>query len=120
MTLLTGKYTDAIGGMFGGGNSAAEQQQADSSLATQGNGSAYQSNSWGPSSCENDAKSFTRCLDENQGNMQICGWYLEQLVSPCARCRMACIEADGANRKLVNQLPVNIKTIRLSACTWQW
>lgn len=29
--------------------------------------------------CEIDARNFTRCLDENQGNMQICGWYLEQL-----------------------------------------
>ncbi|KAL2054122.1 hypothetical protein ABVK25_005661 [Lepraria finkii] len=69
----------AIGGMFGGGSSQpAEQQQADTAVASQANDN-YQSNSWGPRSCENDAKSFTKCLDENQGNMQICGWYLEQL-----------------------------------------
>ena len=67
--------------MFGGGSSQpAEQQQADNAVASQANDN-YQSNSWGPRSCENDAKSFTKCLDENQGNMQICGWYLEQLVS---------------------------------------
>lgn len=70
----------AIGGMFGGGGSApAEQQQQDYSMASQAS-DANQSNAWGPRSCEVDAKTFTKCLDENQGNMQICGWYLEQLV----------------------------------------
>lgn len=29
--------------------------------------------------CEVDARNFTRCLDENGGNMQICDWYLQQL-----------------------------------------
>jgi len=67
----------AIGGFFGGGSSApAEQQQ--STVDAQGQDHAAQ-NSWGPRSCEIDAKQFTKCLDENQGNMQICGWYLEQL-----------------------------------------
>ena len=71
----------AIGGFFGGGSSqpAAEQQQ-DNSVAAQDN-QAQQNNAWGTRSCEVDAKQFTKCLDENQGNMQICGWYLEQLVS---------------------------------------
>lgn len=75
----------AIGGFFGGGSSqpAAEQQQ-DNSVASQTN--AQQSNNWGTRSCEVDAKQFTKCMDENQGNMQICGWYLEQLVGyPCFR-----------------------------------
>ena len=68
--------------MFGGGGStqAAEQQPADASLSSQGQETSYQNNSWGARSCDNDAKTFTKCLDENQGNMQICGWYLEQLV----------------------------------------
>ena len=71
----------AIGGMFGGGSSApAEQQQADNTVANQSNDGGYQSNTWGPRSCETDAKTFTKCMDENQGNMQICGWYLDQLV----------------------------------------
>ncbi|KAL8914160.1 MAG: hypothetical protein Q9171_001155 [Xanthocarpia ochracea] len=71
----------AIGGFFGGGSSsaAAEPQQADNSMASQANKTGYQNNSWGPRSCETDAKSFTKCLDENGGNMQICGWYLDQL-----------------------------------------
>lgn len=29
--------------------------------------------------CATDVKNFTRCMDENQGNMSICGWYMEQL-----------------------------------------
>ena len=69
----------AIGGMFGGSNAAAEQQ-ADNAVASQANESSSQSNAWGPRTCEADAKTFTKCLDENQGNMQICGWYLDQLV----------------------------------------
>jgi len=66
----------AIGGFFGGGSSqpAAEQPQ-DTSVASQGT----QNNSWGARSCDVDAKQFTKCMDDNQGNMQICSWYLEQL-----------------------------------------
>jgi hypothetical protein len=72
----------AIGGFFGGGsNTVTEQQQ--SAAATQGQEQAQ--SSWGLKSCEVDAKLFTKCLDENQGNMQICSWYLDQLV----RCQRA-------------------------------
>ncbi|RDW63836.1 hypothetical protein BP5796_10338 [Coleophoma crateriformis] len=68
----------AIGGFFGGGSSApAESQQQNQAVATQGQ--AQDNNSWGARSCEADAKQFTKCLDDNQGNMQICSWYLEQL-----------------------------------------
>lgn len=74
----------AIGGFFGGGSSAAPAE-AEQSQMTQSQGSAEQSN-WGARSCEVDAKQFTKCLDENQGNMQTCSWYLEQLVrSPLSR-----------------------------------
>ncbi|KAL8895247.1 MAG: hypothetical protein Q9207_008247 [Kuettlingeria erythrocarpa] len=70
----------AFGGFFGGGSTAAaEPQQAENSVAAQANDAGYQNNSWGQRSCETDAKSFTKCLDENGGNMQICGWYLDQL-----------------------------------------
>ncbi|KAL8681489.1 MAG: hypothetical protein Q9224_003244 [Gallowayella concinna] len=68
----------AIGGFFGGG-SAAETQQAENGVTNQANATGYQNDSWGARSCETDAKSFTKCLDENAGNMQICGWYLDQL-----------------------------------------
>jgi len=69
----------AIGGFFGGGGSAPAEAQAAPVQAQAAEASNGQSNSWGPRSCEVDAKQFTKCLDENQGNMQICGWYLEQL-----------------------------------------
>lgn len=76
----------AIGGFFGGGSAAApaeaQQQQADT--ATNAYGDAAQTaggNEWGVRNCEVDARQFTKCLDENAGNMQICGWYLDQLVS---------------------------------------
>lgn len=66
-------------------------------MAAQGNQAAQQ-NSWGARSCEADAKQFTKCLDENQGNMQICSWYLEQLVScPCGEKRSKGVESS-ANR----------------------
>ncbi|KUJ07283.1 uncharacterized protein LY89DRAFT_702421 [Mollisia scopiformis] len=68
----------AIGGFFGGGSSApAEQAPQDNSVAAQGN--QAQNNNWGARSCDADAKQFTKCMDDNQGNMQICSWYLEQL-----------------------------------------
>merc|ERR1711964_424566 len=57
--------------------SPAAQQPQQNAVAAQGNEASQ--NSWGQRSCEVDAKQFTKCLDENQGNMQICGWYLEQL-----------------------------------------
>jgi len=70
----------AIGGMFGGGSTQpAEQQAADNAVSNQANSDSYQNNAWGSRSCEVDAKQFTKCMDEYQGNMQICGWYLEQL-----------------------------------------
>ena len=70
----------AIGGFFGGSSAPAEQQQGDNAMASQANENSSQSDTWGARSCEMDAKTFTKCLDENQGNMQICGWYLDQLV----------------------------------------
>lgn len=92
----------AIGGLFGGGSSnapAAETQQ--NSIAAQGNETAYGNNSWGARSCEVDAKQFTKCLDENGGNMQICGWYLEQLVS-CSREKIWDCTGQISQRKLTN------------------
>ena len=74
--------------MFGGGSSApAEQQPGDSYVAPQaGDNNQYSTagNSYGGRSCDVDAKAFTKCMDDYQGNMQICSWYLDQLVSrPC-------------------------------------
>ncbi len=67
--------------MFGGGSTPpAEQQAADNTVASQANNDGQQSSQWGARNCESDAKNFTKCMDDYQGNMQICGWYLEQLV----------------------------------------
>lgn len=83
----------AIGSFFGGGSSAAypEQQQSyqqpqqeSNAYAQPMDGSFYNSQSQsfqqqnaGP--CAGDVKNFTNCMDQNQGNLTICGWYLEQL-----------------------------------------
>lgn len=63
-----------ITSMFGGGSSAApvEQQQVAAPIDQ----SQYQQQA---RSCEADASSFTRCLTENNGDMQICDFYLQQL-----------------------------------------
>jgi hypothetical protein len=61
-----------MSGFFGGGSSApAEQPQ-------QMNTQSQQQNEWG-NNCAGATTSFTKCMDDNSGNMQICGWYLEQL-----------------------------------------
>ncbi|CCU81994.1 unnamed protein product [Blumeria hordei] len=63
----------AIGGLFGGSQTAVESAPATES--------SNQTNNWAAGSCDMSAKQLTKCLDDNQGNMQICNWYLEQLKS---------------------------------------
>jgi len=78
-----------ITGLFGGGSS----QPAAAEAAPAQPQAQAQSNSWGDRSnvsCEADAKSFTKCMDDYKGDMSICGWYLDQLVShycPLGYCR---------------------------------
>lgn len=62
-----------ITSMFGGSSAAApaEAQQVAAQPQT------YQQEQG--RSCEVDARSFTRCLEENNGNMQVCDYYLQQL-----------------------------------------
>ncbi|KAI1612965.1 hypothetical protein EDD37DRAFT_626197 [Exophiala viscosa] len=76
----------AIGGFFGGGSSAPveQQQQATDAYANTGNAmdnALYSQSSATEASgpCASDIKSFTDCMNQNQGNMSICGWYMEQL-----------------------------------------
>ncbi len=76
--------------MFSGGSAepaAAQQQPAGAvdAYASPSVSSAQQEN-WG-ANCQTATQHFTRCMDENGGNMQICNWYLEQLVRffPCSR-----------------------------------
>lgn len=101
--------------MFGGSSLPAEQQQADNVVASQANESSPQSNAWGPRGCETDAKTFTKCLDENQGNMQICGWYLDQLVTAKTRDYFSPRSDDDIlYRKLASKQPVSTRDGRVS------
>ena len=65
--------SSAVGGMFGGSSAEAPVAAAQSA-----DSSATNNNTWG-NNCGAATQSFTKCMDENSGNMQICGWYLEQL-----------------------------------------
>ena len=64
----------AIGGLFSGGSSAPAEPVQAAAAPTQ------QNSSWG-NNCAGATQQFTKCMDENGGNMSICGWYLDQLVS---------------------------------------
>jgi hypothetical protein len=77
----------AIGGFFGGGGSSApaEAQQAPPPAQSQGMDSGlWQSSatnqSWENPACEANVRDFRNCMDENNGNISICGWYMDQLV----------------------------------------
>ncbi|RYP26832.1 hypothetical protein DL768_011550 [Monosporascus sp. mg162] len=63
----------AIGGLFSGGGSGEPAPASQDTQAAQ-----QQQNQWG-NNCAGATQNFTKCMDEQQGNMQICGWYLEQL-----------------------------------------
>lgn len=68
-----------ISGLFGNSssNTPSETQQAVAPAPVSPQNTTYTSES--NKACEVDARNFTRCLDENNGNMQICDWYLQQL-----------------------------------------
>ncbi|PYI00209.1 hypothetical protein BO78DRAFT_424722 [Aspergillus sclerotiicarbonarius CBS 121057] len=72
---------------FGGGGSSAPaeaQQQAAPPAAAQpmdnglwaGNAT---NSSWEAPACATDVQNFRKCMDENKGDLTICGWYLDQL-----------------------------------------
>ena len=90
----------AIGGFFGGGSSAQEplpeQTQYQQPVDAYGQpGGAMDSNLYGSNTnmrrneasgpCANDIKQFTDCMNQNRGDMNVCGWYMEQLRA----CQMA-------------------------------
>ncbi|KAI9708744.1 MAG: hypothetical protein M1820_003699 [Bogoriella megaspora] len=80
----------AIGGFFGGGSSSqapAEQQQAQAPASYDNNAGQYAYTQETPSACENQVRSFRTCMDEQQGNMSVCGWYLDQLKACQAQAR---------------------------------
>ena len=76
-----------MGGWFGGGSSASQApeysqpaqdnytqpgQQMDSGLYNSQANSGYGAQAQGP--CAGDIKSFTTCMEQNRGDMNICGW----------------------------------------------
>ncbi|ANB13206.1 Mix17p [Sugiyamaella lignohabitans] len=66
---------NGVSSIFGGGSSVAAVPEQAAPLQAQ---SQYQQeNAARP--CDIDARNFTKCLDDNGGNMQICDWYLQQL-----------------------------------------
>ena len=74
----------AIGGLFSGGGSSSapveNQQTTAPSQAQPMDSSLWQGAAAEPAPCETDIRNFRGCMDEHQGNMAICGWYLDQLV----------------------------------------
>ncbi|USP82779.1 hypothetical protein yc1106_10053 [Curvularia clavata] len=68
----------AVGGWFSGGSSApADAAPQNTDFAAQHQSTSAQMAQSGP--CANDVMSFRKCMDENQGSLTICGWYLDQL-----------------------------------------
>ncbi|KAM5347032.1 hypothetical protein ACJ41O_010037 [Fusarium nematophilum] len=63
----------AITGFFSGGSS---EPAAPAPVQAQ---AAPQEQTWNNNNCAGAAQNFTKCMDDNNGNMQICNWYLEQL-----------------------------------------
>lgn len=74
----------AIGGWFSGGSSAPAEQQAAPVAPSQAMDSGlYATNTsqsaWENPACATDAQNFRKCMDDNKGDLTICGWYLDQL-----------------------------------------
>lgn len=70
-------------GFFGGGSSSSEAaapaQDPNQVAAQQYNNNNTYANQQQDPNCAMATRSFTNCMDEHQGNMSICGWYMEQL-----------------------------------------
>ncbi|KAF2034497.1 hypothetical protein EK21DRAFT_108112 [Setomelanomma holmii] len=67
----------AVGGWFSGGSSApADAAPQNTDFAQQHQGTAQMQQS---GACATDVNNFRKCMDENQGSLTICGWYLDQL-----------------------------------------
>jgi len=66
----------ALGGFFGGGSSAeaAPAQETSPTEQTYGNTA-----NMSPGVCNTEISTFRKCMDQNEGSLTICGWYLDQL-----------------------------------------
>ncbi|GBB87783.1 hypothetical protein RclHR1_14290003 [Rhizophagus clarus] len=75
-----------ITGLFSGGSSsetpAPQDPQSQYTPQTQDGQpqyQAFQNDSYGGASCENDAKALTKCLELNNHNISLCQYYLDNL-----------------------------------------
>lgn len=123
----------AVGSLFTGGGSEkpqeaspqAQQQQYDSqpqslySDAQPMDAGLYSSSaSHEDSVCANDVRAFRKCMDDEKGNLSICGWYLDQLVCPLFPALVFQLppatvnhDANPFNRKHANLPRDNIKLL---------
>ncbi|PSK34917.1 Mitochondrial intermembrane space cysteine motif-containing protein MIX17 [Elsinoe australis] len=70
----------AVGGWFGGGSSAPAEQASQVPADNTYNSTGMQSSQYqAQGACANDVNQFRKCMDDNQGSLTICGWYLDQL-----------------------------------------
>jgi hypothetical protein len=72
----------AVGGWFGGGSSApaeASPQQTTEFAGQHQDTTSAQMQQSSSGACATDVNNFRKCMDENQGSLTICGWYLDQL-----------------------------------------
>ena len=71
----------AVGGWFGGGSSAAAPEASAQDPIAQDNYGQTSANTGyeAPAACATDVSNFRRCMDDNRGDLTICGWYLDQL-----------------------------------------
>ena len=70
---------------FGGSSSSAAEPAQQSNDFAQQHQQVNTSSASG--ACATDVTNFRKCMDENQGSLTICGWYLDQLK--------ACQQAAG-------------------------
>lgn len=68
----------AVTGLFSGGSSNEPLPGDAQNSSLQANNASQSNPAWG-NNCAGATQQFTKCMDDNGGNMQICGWYLEQL-----------------------------------------
>ncbi|AGO11251.1 AaceriACL010Cp [[Ashbya] aceris (nom. inval.)] len=65
-----------ITGLFSGSGSAPAEAQPQQLAAAPVQQDTFQTQA---RHCDTDARNFTRCLEDNNGNFQICDYYLQQL-----------------------------------------
>ncbi|KAI8623338.1 hypothetical protein F5Y19DRAFT_481801 [Xylariaceae sp. FL1651] len=66
----------SIGGLFSGGYFSTPEAAADAADAAPQQTNMQNQNAYAQNNCAAAAESFSKCMDNNNDNMQICNWYL--------------------------------------------